>query len=565
MAIPSPQELDLPEKFKSFRQVQVDALEKILASQKKWILVQAPTGIGKTLLAAALQKITGQSMLYTCTNKDLQDQFINDFPYAVELKGRENYPTAFYPNINCGMCTKTKDDPRCRWCCPPDCLKKAPCLKAPYLAEDSRCVGDKYCPYEMQKRVALSAKLAVLNTAIFLNEANYVGGFSRNKKWIVIDECDQLETSLMSFVEVSISGSLIKRLGLDPPARKTVEEAWVEWLKKEALPKVEKRLAKLENSGRGISDLREIREVNELKRIYDKLVFFRQQVKNSLWANCTEDMENGPWVWKPVFVGKFAEKYIWRHADKFLLMSATIISKDQFCRNLGIPADRADYIELPSLLPKENRPVYFAPVADMTHKTLASERPKLVDAIDAILNLHQREKALVHTVSYSLARYIHANSRHCGRMVVYDDAKSRHNALETYKSSPYPLVIIAPSMERGIDLPGDLCRVVIIAKVPFRSLGDNQVRKRLYSAADGRSWYAADAIRTIVQMCGRGVRNESDWAITYIIDAQFGRLYREWKNFFPAWWREALKTLSPGQLAEGVTLHVNTFREGMAL
>lgn len=46
----SPEVLGLPEKFSDFRPAQIDALERISQSDKKVILLQAPTGSGKTLI-----------------------------------------------------------------------------------------------------------------------------------------------------------------------------------------------------------------------------------------------------------------------------------------------------------------------------------------------------------------------------------------------------------------------------------------------------------------------------------------------------------------------------------
>ncbi|MEM3646839.1 MAG: helicase C-terminal domain-containing protein, partial [Thermofilum sp.] len=423
---------------------------------------------------------------------------------------------------------------------------EAPCEKG---VKDYQC--SRRCPYDVQKSRALAAQLAVLNTAIFLNEANYVGGFSGNKHWIVFDEADLLEAEIMGFIEVSISSKLIDRLGLEPPSRKTVEEAWIKWVDKEAIPKVSERVKELED-GRDWKtiSLEELRELQELTRVKAKLEFFRREIEATMWANCTEDTDNGPWVWKPVFIDRYAGSRLWKHGSRFLLMSATILEPKQFCRSLGIPPEEAEYIELPSTFPKENRPVYFVPVADMTHKQKNAEWPRLVESLDKVLDLHPYDKALVHTVSYALANYIYEHSKHQWRMVKYNGSKEKSWLLEHYRKSEQPLVIVAPSMDRGVDLPGDLLRVVVIAKVPYRDLSDEQVRKRLYGARDGRAWYSIDAVRTIVQMSGRGVRHEKDWAITYILDAQFGRLYKEWKKAFPGWWREALKTTTLKMLKE---------------
>jgi Rad3-related DNA helicase len=102
--------------------------------------------------------------------------------------------------------------------------------------------------------------------------------------------------------------------------------------------------------------------------------------------------------------------------------------------------------------------------------------------------------------------------------------------------------MLAPSMARGIDLPGDLCRVQVIAKAPFLSLGDAQVARRTHLPG-GDVWYAVQAIRDIVQMTGRAVRSKDDHAITYIFDQQFSsNLWRKNKMLFPDWWRESVKT-----------------------
>jgi Rad3-related DNA helicase len=97
-------------------------------------------------------------------------------------------------------------------------------------------------------------------------------------------------------------------------------------------------------------------------------------------------------------------------------------------------------------------------------------------------------------------------------------------------------------MDRGIDLPGDACRVQVICKVPFLNLKDKQVSGRLYGGGRaGKTWYSVNAIRTIVQMTGRAVRSESDWAVTYILDGQFvTNIWQQNRNLIPSWWREGL-------------------------
>lgn len=54
-------------------------------------------------------------------------------------------------------------------------------------------------------------------------------------------------------------------------------------------------------------------------------------------------------------------------------------------------------------------------------------------------------------------------------------------------------------------------------------------------------WYAVQAIRTMVQMTGRGVRSADDWAVSYILDSQFmSNIWGKRRQLLPSWWVEAL-------------------------
>jgi Rad3-related DNA helicase len=96
-------------------------------------------------------------------------------------------------------------------------------------------------------------------------------------------------------------------------------------------------------------------------------------------------------------------------------------------------------------------------------------------------------------------------------------------------------------MDRGVDLPDDLCKCQVIAKVPYPNLGDKQVSARLHNTKDGKLWYAAETARTIVQMCGRGVRHANDECVVYVLDSSFLRWYAQWQLLLPVWFRQAIR------------------------
>lgn len=74
---------------------------------------------------------------------------------------------------------------------------------------------------------------------------------------------------------------------------------------------------------------------------------------------------------------------------------------------------------------------------------------------------------LVHTHTYGIARQVIAGSRHHGRMLTYGAAEDRERALNAFTAPDGEgKVLIAPSMARGVDLPDDLCRCVVVMVVP---------------------------------------------------------------------------------------------------
>jgi Rad3-related DNA helicase len=221
-------------------------------------------------------------------------------------------------------------------------------------------------------------------------------------------------------------------------------------------------------------------------------------------------------------------------------MSATITPWRQLCYDLGISPDDVEFIDVPSVFDASRRPIYYQPVANMNHDTKEAEFPNLVAALDKILERHPNEKGLVHCVSYSNVGQILKLTKHPERMVTHSEL-DRKSQLYHFMGSTRPLVLLSPSMERGIDLPYDLCRFVVIAKVPFPYLGDRQVSARLYRGkSTGQAWYDATTARRIVQATGRGMRASDDSCISYILDSAFGDFYQKNMAMFPRWWRDAL-------------------------
>lgn len=204
-------------------------------------------------------------------------------------------------------------------------------------------------------------------------------------------------------------------------------------------------------------------------------------------------------------------------------------------------------IRVPSSFPASSRPVYAYPIADMTHRNKDIAYPKVCQAVRDVCKKHGTEKILVHTVNYELTalldKYLQDNLETEQRILSYSRREDKQPTVDSYLHSEEPAVLLAPSLERGIDLPGNQCSAIIIAKVPYPSLGDKQVSQRLYgTGASGKLWYSCETIRAIVQMTGRGMRSAEDRCESYILDEQFvTNIWRRNRALLPSWWSEAVQ------------------------
>jgi ATP-dependent DNA helicase DinG len=82
--------------FPTKRERQSSVLNEIatgFASGYKYILLEAPTGFGKSPVAIATALTLGTSYICTST-KDLQTQYARDFPFLKVAKGKNNFTCA---------------------------------------------------------------------------------------------------------------------------------------------------------------------------------------------------------------------------------------------------------------------------------------------------------------------------------------------------------------------------------------------------------------------------------------------------------------------------------------
>ncbi len=239
---------------------------------------------------------------------------------------------------------------------------------------------------------------------------------------------------------------------------------------------------------------------------------------------------------KPIDIAPFANEHLYNYGEVVILMSATILDKKAFTESVGIPADKAAFISLPSPFPVENRPVIYSGIGKMSSKTIDDTLPRMVQAVKAILEQHKNDKGIIHCHSYKVANYIKKNIRNT-RLLIHN-SENREKILEKHMRAKKATVLISPSMTEGVDLKGDLSRFQIICKVPYPYLGDKLVRKKMNK---WKWWYPLQTAKTIVQATGRSVRSNEDTAVTYILDSDFEMFYNRNRSMFPKGFKESLQ------------------------
>jgi len=527
----------LPTWATEFRPQQIEAVEQILEHYRagvKVVLLDAPTGTGKTLIAEMVRAQLDTAGLYVCSTKTLQDQFARDFSAAV-LKGRANYPTELGPE------SVTGDD-----CTGQTCVW---------------CTDATTCPYQIAKGLFTVSPIGCTNTAYLLGQVNNTRpdrAVTFGRGLVTIDECDELEGVLVGQAGLTVTPWAAKQYGLKLPKKGAHGPTVVRWLEDAAMDVGGWAKTNARRYGRDVDGMRKVRRA---LRLADEMKFVAGDMDDEPdeWIRDYSDQDERL-ILKPVRVGRYAQEKLWRHGERWLCMSATILNPQQWADDVGLGDEDWAYVTVPMGFHVDNRPIVVSAVADMARSgagTYEERCRKIASGIERVLDKHENANTLVHTVSYALARDL--TSALTGRKVAGRGAwhgkmqagDGRTVAVHTYLSgdgrdeavarfTDEGGVLVASSLERGVDLIGDLCRVIVVAKVPFPNMGDRRTSARM-RLVGGRSWYATQTARSIVQMTGRGVRSHDDWATTYIFDAQFPKFWKQWRQLLPKWWRDAVE------------------------
>jgi len=292
------------------------------------------------------------------------------------------------------------------------------------------------------------------------------------------------------------------------------------------------------------SDVKVMNLITDLKQYQLKIEVFLKEYKENpnnwvLESNWNEKTKQKELSLEPIWAYDYLDKYIFSNYDMVFLMSGTILDKNLFCQLNGLDVSKAVYYSIGSPFPLKNRPIYYMPLGKMSFKSKDDTFKRYIPYIKKLLDKYKKKKGIIHTNSFELAKWIEDSIK--DPRLIFHDSSNKDEMLKLHMESEEPTVIVSPSMDTGVSFDNDTARFQIIAKVPYPSLASQKNKMR---QANNPDWYSWKTVSGLIQMSGRPVRSNMDYADTIIIDGGFGDVIKHSSHFLPDWIQEAIKRIN---------------------
>lgn len=547
-----------------FRQNQLDSIISIIIGffTKENYIIEAPTGSGKSIIALlvadTLNYYFGLKGYILISDLALLDQykrdvdtFFSDFKF---LKGQDNYycneNQLTYPFGICRLQGLTYAD-----------IDGLPCAET--------------CPYIQARKNAIKADVTLMTYQAWLIQRNYIPMIThhpgthpfRQREFTICDEAHKLADIVQDHFTPIINKEDCNKLA------EIVQDASHAFGPQITATCSVNPLYYKEFIDNLFNEEDNNKLYKNIKAFYDAINSFgmlcatikeyvgkdnskspsKQQIKlmhQADWAReycCkVEDYvtmigETGPWAIVKNVVDESTikfncldERYLLRehfhyHAGNKLYMSATIGEPINYINSISSTNNR--YLNIPSSFNFDKSPIYYDNEYKLSYDKKIENLPKVINKIIKIINNHKDMKGIIQTGSYAFAQSLYnaVPDDIKNRLLIYTDSKDKEEQLESFVNSK-DKILIGPSLLEGIDLKNDLCRFIIVMKIPYPSLGDKFVEKKFKS---NPQWYMWKTTNALIQGIGRGVRNENDWCETYILDGTFDNILLRHRKLIP--------------------------------
>jgi Rad3-related DNA helicase len=527
------------------REAVIDILKGLYVEDDTVVTLSAPTGAGKSLILhgvmATLHNEFGRRAFFTTPLNALIDQVDDDEFIAdetVTLKGKNNYSCVHQhdagTSVDNAICQRTDDF---------DCQHK----NVPHT--------EGGCPYYGRRTVAQSHPEVVTNLSYLMANSMIPDDIDAKfdpRELLVIDECQSIEDFALQFVSVVVSKGVVPEEIIDrvqAPPKTDDAERLCEWLQEHVMPPVQSKLAEFDAKAELTEAEADIRDdLTEFERKVRNLVY---DIKEHHWV-ATRETEDDSWrvEFKPIFIGRFLDSFLWEQGHKVVLSSATI-PKSGFLEEVGLDDRDVSRVEVPSTFPPERRPVITEhEVGKMTYNERDSTIPKMAEKIAEMANHHEGERGFVHCRAYSIMERIYEHlPTDVKQRTRCQDPDRREESLEEWLDSDIEerswgeedggQVFLSVAMAEGISLDDWRARWQVIAKAAYPNMRNDRVDYRL-NELDDWNWYASSAAIDLQQAVGRGMRSKDDHCITYVLDKSAATLIERNEHLFEDWFLDAV-------------------------
>ncbi len=520
------------------REIQKDILREIderISSGYKKIILSAPTGVGKSLIAGAVARYCERSFVVTAS-KHLQDQYTKDMDFLKPIKGKSNFPCLKLMKNQ--MVRSSSRAKRLGLTC-----EKGQCIEK--VSKDGKTVeetcqfkpkikdvemGRHYvdsCLYYQQKYEGLAAPHSLWNYSAYFQIMKYnqkLFADYLDRRVAVFDEAHKIEDQIIQFIGIDIYRGAVDECGINLEAYDLGDIDSVIMLVDGMAESYARKLRDLESS-RAFIQNPDFELVSRLESRFKRASQARVEMlddKENLVINKPDTDYGGGFKSvsvKPLDISKHVREFF--KADLQLYMSATI-DRDSFCENTGLKTGDVAVIDTPkSPFPIEHRRVDFLDIRRLNSRSTDADKLAVIKKIDDIMTEHSGHRGLIltssiywcHQIKKNLSEENQKRIRICHSKNA--DGQTQDEVLDEHAGVSNS-VLLSSSLWEGVDLKDDLSRFQIIAKVPYPNLAEKRVSEKMHSFP---LWYDAQTLMKLLQGLGRSIRSEKDWAKTYVLDS----------------------------------------------
>lgn len=472
----SPIDLQLP--WDDWRAGQRTAIRQVLKSDAKTVVVQAPTGSGKSAVALGLMRLDERRTVLLTATKGLQDQYQSlAGAWLNDVRGMSNY-----------QCLAALDEFRDRYPSK-EFARRVACDKGLCRVNLQCTLKDRGCLYFDAYRNAVGRSWVSTSYAYYFASSLHGRGLGASGR-VIGDEGHSVEEQLALATQIRIPANEVK--GKAP----TTIAKWRQWAENEL------NGLRVKSEARG-----EMEEKLHVKTREDRLTSLRRL--DEAWA--VERTEHA-YLFEPIDVRPLTS-VLHKNTGQVVLLSATIT--EATIASLGL-TDVA-YISLPMRFPVERRPVYLLDGGRIDYRATPEMLRWWMTRIDQVIARRSDRKGIVHTVSYDRMEHIASYSEHRSRMITARSSRDLPAALAKFRAMPQEsgAILVAPNVVTGFDFPYTDAEYQIIAKVPFPNTRSAIAKARCAHVPEYRERVT---MQNLVQAIGRIVRADDDQGETFIMD-----------------------------------------------